>query len=170
MDSCSPDASASAPSSTSSSGSRRLFRSSRSSFSGNIARITRHEARAPATRPRPAWRPAHANTTTTSRVLTSVMSSIEMTSVVVAASAAPTLPMKAAVIPPSHSPRSPPGPCDDKPLSANGRCSRIATEPSSIAAPADSRIPSTIGRPRKQRTAATSMPATIRYAARPATA
>jgi hypothetical protein len=54
-------------------------------------------------------------------VLTSVIINSATTTVVVAASAAPRLPMKAADRPPSHSPRMPPGPCDEKPLSANGR-------------------------------------------------
>ena len=144
------------------SGSRRLRRSSRSSFSGNAARITRQDARAPTTTPRAACRAAHASTTATSRVLTSVISSSATTTVVVAASAAPTLPMKAADSPPSHSPSRPPGPCDEKPLSANGRCSSTATEPSSSSAPPPSRTPSTRRRARKQRTAATSIPATTR--------
>jgi hypothetical protein len=88
---------------------------------GNAARITRQDPLAPTTRPRAACLPAHASTTATSRVLTSVIISSETTSVVVAASAAPTLPMKADVIPPSHSPSRPPGPCDVTPPSANGR-------------------------------------------------
>ena len=130
-------------SSSSLSGSRRLRRSSRSSFSGNAARATRQDAPAPATMPRAAWRPAHASTTATSRVLTSVIISSATTIVVVAASAAPTLPMKPAASPPSHSPSMPPGPCDEKPLSANGRCSSTATEPSSSSVPPASRTPST---------------------------
>ena len=42
--------------------------------------------------------------------------------------------------------------------------------PTRSSVPAASRMPSTIGRPRKQRIAATSSPATIRYAPSPASA
>ena len=81
---------------------------------------------------------------------------------VVAASAAPTLPMNPAASSPDHSPSSPPGPCSRMSLSANGRYSSTETETRSISAPMPSRTPSTSARPRKQRTDATSIAATSR--------